>query len=347
MKLSEAATYLRSVITYNVSEFAKGSSHSAYIVPFFVSDPGVGKTTFIRHVSKGMDLEYYQSIVAQYDPGELGGLPYVDKSGENMIRLRPSYLPPLDRAGEGGVFNLDELPQAMLASQNICSQIVNEWRVGDHRIDRSITIVATGNKPSNKAGTTSMPTHLRDRLCFITIETDHNDFLTYAASVGMDPRVRAYIKERPAALHKFDAAANSCPSPRSWEKVSATLSLEGLSKSVRREAIAGYIGEGDATSFEAWLRVEGKLPKFEDILADPKNVPIFTNKDADVLYLLMSSLADNLNERTADPISQYVLRTPNKEFIAYWVSEVKARDPKILGNKFVRSVLFNAGVALM
>lgn len=345
MKISDAANLLEAIVLYNVGEAAKGHSANNYIVPFFVGDPGVGKTAVGRQVAKDLDMKYRQVIVAQFDPGELAGLPYVSPGGDKMIRLRPEYLPTEE---DGGViFNLDELPQAMMASQNVCSQIVNEWRVGEHSIPRTVTIMATGNKPENKAGTTTMPTHLRDRLMFIPLEVDHDDWLRYGAKYGLDPRVRAFIKQFPKHLHDFNPAANACPSPRSWEKASAVLSLKNITKHQRAVSLAGTVGDGVAKQFEAWLRVEERIPRIEEIIADPKNAVVFDNKDADVLYVILASLADHLNEKNAPAIAAYLERIPNKEFVAYWFGEVRSRDKSLFRLPAIANLTMKVGNKLV
>lgn len=362
MKISDVKTLLTSIAAYNIDQAAAGKGTNTFIVPFLRSQPGVGKTALTRQVASDLGFSYYQAIVAQYDPGELGGLPFVAEDRNSMTRLRPNYLPPEAMDG-GAIFNLDELPQAFLASQNICSQMVNEWRVGEHEISPLVTIVATGNKAEHKAGTTAMPSHLKDRLMFIDVDVDLNDFLTYAAGAGIDPRVRVYIKQNPGSLSKFDPAADSCPSPRSWEKVSAILSLKelngsSLTKHIRSNAIKGQVGEGAGIHFEQWLRAEEKMVPLEEILAKPMEAKVFDNKEADLLYLHLAMLADCITPLNAEPITKYVMRTVNKEFIAYWLGEVVARDKELMKtpegakravrtNDHFRSVIMKVGNKLV
>lgn len=345
MKHSQAREYLRSIMLHNIEVAEKGSSVNDYIIPFFIGDPGVGKTDIPKQVAEEAGIPYFQTIVAQYDAGEMAGLPFIgeravehiNEKGEHstsiektMIRLRPSYLPDINDPNQlVGIYNLDELPQAFLANQNICSQIVNEYRVGDHRISRGITICATGNKPENKAGTTTMPTHLKDRLNFITIEVDADDWLEYASKKGLDRRVRAYIKQNPGKLHKFNVAANANQTPRSWTKTSAILGLN-LPQAIRTEAIAGQIGEGAGSEFESWLRVEDRMPKLEDVINKPEEAPLFGNRDSDVLYLLVTALADVAKPDNIENIIKYIKRIPAQEFAAVWAKDAFTRDKSLL-----------------
>lgn len=355
MKFSEAREMLTKIVEHNINCAERTNSVNDFIVPFLMGDPGVGKTDIPKSVARDLEIPYEQAIVAQYDAGEMAGLPFIDKrempmlsadgkpvidadknivyrTETQMIRLRPSYLPSVPV----GIFNLDELPQAFLANQNICSQIVNEWRVGDHKISRGVTICATGNKPSNKAGTTTIPTHLRDRLTYILIEADPKEWLNYASQVGADFRVRAYIAQNEGKLHKFDPTADANPTPRSWMKVSAMLGL-GLPQHIRTEMLHGQIGPL-ATEFESWLRVEDRLPKIEDIIANPKDenkAPVFGNKDADISYLILTALADKSDAKNIGAILEYIKRQPNQEFALYWAQAAFSRDKSLLGRKEV------------
>ena len=349
MKISDAKTLLRETFLYNIHQMEAGKSHNTYLVPFFVGDPGVGKTAIPRQVATELAAEnpelgisLHQTIVAQYDAGEMGGLPFLGKVEmedgtveDRMIQVRPNYMPdPKQANGVLGFWNLDEMPQAFLANLNICSQIINEWRVGEHNVSPGITICATGNKPENKAGTTSLPMHLRDRLMYIPIDTDHDEFLGYAATYALDYRVRAYIKKNPASLHKFQVGLNSFPSPRSWEKASGILSMD-LPSHIRVEALSGQIGDGEATQFEAYIRIADRLPDPEDIIKDPMNAPIYGAAEADILYLILTNLADMAKESNVEQIIKYLRRLPNKEFLVLWSKDALARHPKLNNNKHV------------
>jgi MoxR-like ATPase len=366
MRFSDATKVLTSILQYNVDQMqanmAKGVTRTSdYVVPFFYGDPGVGKTAIPRFVAEQHDLPYGQAIVAQYDAGEMAGIPFVrpidqyDEDGELMeekdyqlTRERPDYLPTFD----AGIFNLDEMPQAFLANQNICSQLINEYRVGHHHISPAICICATGNKPENKAGTTTMPTHVRDRINSIEIEADQPEFLSYAAQKGLDRRVRAFIRENPALLHDFNVTALANPTPRSWEKTSTVLQLglmndNSLREGILTEMVIGQIGEGAGRTFISWLRVEDKMPKLEELLKDPKNTRVFGAEDASINYLLLSSLADIASPKNMDAIVEYISRIPNAEFMAMWAQETVTRDPTLTKTPALKKWMMTTGTDLM
>ena len=139
----------------------------------------------------------------------------------DSYRARPFFLP---TEGKGVIF-LDELPQAPKANQNIAAQLTNERRIGEHKLPGGWTVVCAGNPLAAKAGTQDMPSHLKDRLTHLEIETDHEGFREYALSHGFDPVITSFINERPEWLQKFDPKQNASPSPRSWERTNTILSL--------------------------------------------------------------------------------------------------------------------------
>ena len=166
MKLSQARNIVTSAIHHAWS--LKNGRDAQYVVPYLISGPGIGKTTTVQDIAAAEGVQCQILSLAQYDAGELGGWPVPSKDGDTMIRMRPDWMPTEGR----GVLFLDELPQAPVANQNIAAQIVNERRVGPHRLPEGWVIVAAGNRTSDRAGTNNMPSHLKDRLMFLEIEAD-------------------------------------------------------------------------------------------------------------------------------------------------------------------------------
>lgn len=355
LNIRKSKDLLKEIFKHNIDAFSKGRDISTFVVPFFVGDPGVGKTAISRQAVKELQLElgssivvnHFQAIIAQYDPGELSGLPFVSNvpikrvvngkevivEEQRLVRLRPDFLPDIEDPTQSvGIFNLDELPQAVLMGQNVVSQLVNEWRIGHHKVSQGITMCCTGNRPENKAGTTPIPAHLKDRLMYIYVKADYEEWLRYAAGNGLNKFVRAYIRTNPAALSMFVPGADSCPTPRSWEKVSEAYNMT-LENDIRLAAICGQVGVGEAHNIEAFVRLRDKLPDPDMVIANPLTAPILGNDQADVLHLLISSLADKTNKQNISNVFTYLDRLPNKEFIGAYAQDAFSRDPSLLQTK--------------
>lgn len=358
MNIRECVEITKQIVAHNIRCMEKSTALGGtndYIVPIFIGDPGLGKTAIPQIAARDLDIAYNQTIVAQFDAGELAGLtfpkivreidPETGKEVEVTIatRLRPDYLP----NETVSIWNLDELPQAFLAQQNVCSQIVNQWKVGAHPVSRGTTIIATGNKPENRAGTTVMPSHLKDRLSFIEVTPDSDEWLDYAQQKQLDFRGRTYIKEFPGNLHVFDAKTDGNPTPRSWEKTCHILSLN-LSKMARKNMICGQLGTKFGEKFEQWLRVEDKLPKFDQLLANPMSVPVFDDpKDVSVLYMFLGNCADRASDKTIEPIVTYVKRLKQAEMMAWWLKDTLNQHPALRKNKHVTQLIITHGSKLI
>ena len=158
MKISDAKTMLTTLFQYNLEQYMAGKPPEYFLVPMLEGDPGVGKTAVPKQVAEELKVPHHLTIVAQYDAGEMGGygIPtdviFEDEDGnrtteKRVIRARPDYLPdPRTPEGVVAVWNFDEIAQAFLANMNICSQIMNEYRLGEHPISHGVTMCATGNR---------------------------------------------------------------------------------------------------------------------------------------------------------------------------------------------------------
>lgn len=321
MKISKASELLVSVIKHNI----ENPGRDAQIVPYVVGDPGLGKTSLARQAAKKAEIPIQTLIVAQYDAGELGGFPFPD--GDTMRRLRPDFLPRAEVHGEHGLLFLDELPQAPVANQNICSQMVNEWRVGEHRIPPGWTIAAAGNLQTNRAGTNRMPSHLRDRLLFIEVQADPQDWQGWYAGVAGRPEVSAFIGFRPDWLHKFDPDQEVFPSPRSWEKVGMLLDM-GLDPVIEREALTGTVGKGGAADFAAFLKIYRELPDINVIWQNPKSAPI--PKDQQTLYALCGALSYHCKDRKQlSALIEYIGRFERQDMGFFTMYQLRTRNMQL------------------
>jgi len=336
MRLSIARDIVAKSVGAN--QALSGSKTSEYTTPMLWGVAGLGKTTVVQDVAADLDIDCEIVILSQYDAGELAGFPILQDG--KMHRARPAYLP---EDGEGILF-LDELPQAPVANQNVAAQLVNERRVGEHKLGEGWSIVCAGNDMSHRAGTNAMPTHLKDRLLHLEVEANLDDSLEYMTAKGVLPEVTGFLRFKPDQLSKFDKDAKACPSPRSWHKVSNILKW-GLEPIAEREALVGQVGEGAANDFMAFLRVYRELPDPEAPLKDPDNAPI--PNDPSVLFAVCSGIAYRVNKGNASNFMKYLKRLPQQEFSAYAVKDALSRFPDLKKTEALRNWVLNGGAELI
>ena len=306
-------------------------------IPYLIGGAGLGKTTVVQDIAKSRDVQCLVVSLAQYDAGELAG--WLVNDGDGMKRLRPDWMP---SEGEGILF-LDELPQAPVANQNIAAQIVNERRVGQHRLPDGWAIVAAGNRTSDRAGTNTMPSHLKDRLMFLEIEADLEDAIGYFNKVGVDQRICAFLRFRPEWLHKFDRDANASPSPRSWDRVSSVMGW-GLDAVCQTEAIAGQVGRPACADFLGFLKIYDTCPDLDELIANPEIAMI--SEDPAVTYAICAGLAYKANQTNLGKIIAYLNRLPQQEFSAFVIKDAVSRDPELKKVEALRQWALTNGSAL-
>ena len=338
MNLSTAREIVLASIKSNQAIAAKGARSSQYVTPMLWGVAGAGKTSVVEQIAEHLDMECRIVIFAQYDAGELAGFPIL-KDGK-MFRACPAYLP---QEGEGILF-CDELPQAPVANQNVAAQLVNERRIGEHKLGDGWSIVCAGNDLSHRAGTNAMPTHLKDRLLHLEIEPNLDDALHYMNAHGVRPEVTGFLRFKPDQLSKFDKDAKACPSPRSWEKVSGILNW-GLDEGAEMEAIMGQVGLGAASDFKAFLSVYRELPDPELPLKDPVNAPI--PQDPSVMYAVCAGIAYRVNKTNSANFMAYLKRIPQQEFSAFAVKSALSRYDGLKKEPALRDWILSGGAELV
>jgi len=338
MKISQAASITRAAISSAIALNGQGRARDAqYIIPYWVSAPGIGKTTSIRDLGRSLGLKPITLLGSQYDPAELAGWALPIEGGDRMKRSIPDWFPD---GSEPTLLNLDELPQSSTAVQNIFAQMTNEHRVGTHELPSNCYIVAAGNRTSDRAGTSNIPTHLRDRLLYLEVDADVEDTMTYFAKVGVDERVSAYLRHRPEYLSQFDSAANACPSPRSWERVSSILAF-GIDAQCMSHALHGQVGQAATADFLGYLRVYAQMPDPDHLIANPTTAEVPHNPA--ILHAVCAALSRRLKDTNAANIMTYVDRILQQEFAAYLVKDALARDPELKQVNAVRNWVLTKG----
>jgi hypothetical protein len=84
MRASDIKNMLSKVVKYNLEQYERamtgGNSKgvfNTYVVPFIQGPPGCGKISLPRQVAAQFEIPYSQTIIAQYDAGEMAGFPAV------------------------------------------------------------------------------------------------------------------------------------------------------------------------------------------------------------------------------------------------------------------------------
>ncbi len=290
---------------------------------FLWGAPGVGKSQVVRQVAAGHDLDIVDIRAVLLDPVDLRGVPRIDDSGF-AVWSPPSFLP---KQGKGVLF-LDELNAAPPLVQAACYQLVLDRRIGEYELPDGWTVVAAGNRESDRAVTNRMPSALANRMVHLDFEPDIDDWLAWAEDNGLEPRLRAFLRFRPKLLHVFDPKSRekAFPSPRSWEYVSdimAACSETALLFNLMR----GTVGEAAAAECAGFLKIYENIPDADDVLADPGGAPI--PNDPAVMYALCEAVARKASKDAMAGFAVLAARLP-VEFGVLLMRDAAAVEPAVV-----------------
>ncbi len=289
--------------------------------PVFIwSGPGNGKSSVVSQVAAALKVQLRDIRVLLLDPVDLRGLPFLASDGRSKWAT-PDFLP---QDGAGILF-LDELNAAPAMVQASCYQLILDRRLGEYTLPEGWAIVAAGNRDSDRAVTTRMPTPLRNRFVHLDFEVDLQEWCEWAIRAGIRPEVIAFLRFRPALLAAFDKDATAFPSPRSWEFVSHILEAlcSSSNQAIEHELIAGAMGLGPATEFTGFLRMFRGLPDVDAILMNPHQAPVPDEPSAQ--FAVASALARCASDTNFDRICTYLGRLPT-EFRILCVRDATLRD---------------------
>ena len=265
-------------ITLKRAAQAVKRSFRAGVVPVLHSSPGIGKSSIIHQIAEQAGFDVIDVRLAQCDPTDLSGYPaFLDKNGVQKAQYIPMDIFPLatDKVPEGKhgwILFFDEITSAPPAVQSAAYKIILDRMVGHHKLHPKCFIAGAGNLLTDNAVVEEMSTALQSRMVHFEIKSDLEEFLTWGLKNNLDERIAGFLNYQPHLLHKFDPHHNdnTFPCPRTWMFVNSLLNIAGdVDESELRPEIVGSIGEGAATDFITYCKVYAKLPRFEDILANP------------------------------------------------------------------------------
>jgi hypothetical protein len=211
----------------------------------------VGKTELVQTLAERKGASLYDLRLTTIEPQDLRGLPFYDHEKGRTVWYRPEDLP--DDPDRPAILFLDELTAAAPTLQPTVYGLLQERRVGRHRLPDSVFIVAAGNMVEDGAIAYEMGTALSDRLIHVIVQADAEDWLkSYAPGAGIHPAVAAFLRGRPDLLETTEDALRrghtiAC-TPRSWTRVSQILQAVP-DRAARQVMIAGTVGEAAAAEF--------------------------------------------------------------------------------------------------
>lgn len=259
---------------------------------FMWGPPGIGKSDIVKQIGDEFDRPVIDVRLSLWEPTDIKGIPYYNSQANTMSWAPPSELP-TDEDSNAILF-LDELNSAAPATQAAAYQLILNRRVGTYVLPKGVSIVAAGNRETDKGVTYRMPAPLANRFLHIELRTDYEDWLNWATNNRLHEQVVGYIGFAKQDLYDFDprSSSRSFATPRSWSFVSDLLHDDDLDEGTLTDLVAGAVGEGLAVKFMAHRKVAKQMPKPEEILVG--KVKKCEIKEISAMYSLTVSLCYEL-----------------------------------------------------
>jgi hypothetical protein len=322
--------------------------------PVLLGAPGIGKSDIIKlavktyadMIQQDMALKVFRGSYC--DPVDLRGLPEV-KNGVTTYTM-PGELPNAKRDGDFGCLFLEEMGQTAPATQAAMMELLLERTIANYSLPPHWVVAGAANRAGDKAGSIRLNTAIENRVVFLDLEVDLDDWLKWAIPAGVRAEVMAFLRYRPHLIHDFDPKKSTMayPTPRSWETVSRL--IDGLEKlggdngAIEYDIMSGAVGEGAAGELVAFLRIFRELPDPDLILMDPSKADMPSSPA--VLYALCGALAARVTYNSWQRFIDYVQRMPT-EFAVLAMQDALKRNPDFTSTKeFIAWVSKNKDVIL-
>lgn len=323
-----------------LTQFAQPSGNR--FVPFILGRPGGGKSTLAREIAQELSkihripahriIEFNPSL---REPTDILGLPQID--GDHARWLPPEEFYAIRKGVGPSVLIMEELSDAQMDMQNPLCRVILDRHAGQMPLTEELFIIATGNRTEDRSGASRLSTKLSNRTRILNFTENVDDWIVWASANGISAALTSFMRYRPDLLSAFDPNKSCNPTPRSWEDVSRIPTT--LTTDVYFEHVCGCVGEGAASEYTGYLRLFESITPFEQIVANPKGVPVPDSPDKQ--YAAVGQVLSNLTPENVEAVTDYLERFP-KEFMVIYMRDALTRYKWLTGKKIQRFLDFAA-----
>ena len=242
-----------------------------------VGNHGIGKSEILTEYFSGKGMKVVPLFLGQMsDPGDLIGIPNRTHT-TGKTEFMPPYWFPLD--GKPIVLFLDELNRARPeVLQTIMDLALNRTLAGRKLPDGSRIISAVN--AGDQYQLTDLDPALVSRFNVVTFRPTTQEWLLWADKVGVDARVRDFIRENPIWLDKnpdakegVDTGLDKTPDRRAWKRVSDILKTAGDINPIVTKAMSAIVGPKAASALVGSVSAKKILSGREVLQNFEKHLP--------------------------------------------------------------------------
>ena len=260
-------------------------------VPLVVGESGIGKTALAKKIAKENEWSLVVIDGNLLKEGEIGGLPTIesyiaiDSNGNQVEKKMTVYavhnkLKEIDEqiaSGKKVLLFIDEINRCEHTVQQELMNLILNREINGYRLHHNVKILAAMN-PSSKYGSdfdyqvVDMDAAQENRFVWLNMESDHLQWIKWAVSAGIDPKVIEFISTFPEYLNRKNED-DVRATPRSYERVSKSYQVykeqkDVFPRTVFLNVIKGNVGKVIAEEFMSFVESDCKpLMSYEDVFA--------------------------------------------------------------------------------
>jgi len=272
--------------------------------PTFVwGPPGVGKSDVVAQIAVELGYKLVDVRAVLLDPVDLRGLPHVE-NGEAQW-CPPAFLP----KGKGKcILFLDELNAAPPLVQAACYQLILDRKIGEYTLPKDAVVIAAGNRETDRAVTSRMPSALANRFVHLDFDVDLDDWVSWGLDHGVRTEVLAFQRFRPELLYNFDPKKSdkAFATPRSIYFLSRL--MDANNGEIDFDLAKGVTGEGYASEFVGFMKIYKSLPDPDMVIMAPMKAVV--PEDPATLYAICGAVAQKASEQNMKSVVEYANRLP-------------------------------------
>ena len=247
---------------------------AAGAVPLLIGETGIGKTALAAELAaqNGWTLIDIDGNILK--EGEIGGLPTVEN--HTTVYAIHHKLREIDEALEKNqtvLLFIDEINRCEHAVQQELMNLILNHEINGYHLDASVRIIAAMNPTDTyDYQTVEMDDAQKNRFVWLFMEPDYMQWLDWAATTDIDPKVMEFISTFPDYLSQRNEDDINA-TPRSYERVSDIYRIyaknpESYSKNVFFNVIRGNVGKVIAEEFVNFVQSNAQpLVSFDDVFA--------------------------------------------------------------------------------
>lgn len=306
-----------------------------------VGNHGIGKSEILTEYFSGKGMKVVPLFLGQMsDPGDLIGIPNRNNT-TGKTEFMPPYWFPLD--GNPIVLFLDELNRARPeVLQTIMDLALNRTLAGRKLPDGSRIISAVND--GDQYQLTDLDPALVSRFNVVTFRPTTQEWLLWADKVGVDARVRDFIRENPIWLDKnldakegVDTGLDKTPDRRAWKRVSDILKTAGDINPIVTKAMSAIVGPKAASALVGSVSAKKILSGREVLQNFEKHLPTLKGYELHQLSMVNDGIFRHLE---VENLSGQAKENAKKNIDAYFtfLSKEKKEAAAYFANLYVQGI---------